>query len=661
MWHRLCIRGGGVVCIALILALQMSPTNSAMSGRHENCSWMPTGQIGDVIWGNDQFVAVGASGIVLTSPDGLYWSIERPDGALWGQQTREACQESLQSVAWGNGIYLASGNQQRLLMSKDGKTWSEAPPISPDLRGGVFLTWANGLFVAVGAAGRIYTSPDGLTWLRRETGLTDQLVDVAGYHKGFMAISKSGKVLASDDGVHWTVSDSGSARLDRLVTQGNLALAIGNLGYGTAVTRSNDGRGWSVKEYHGFEHLYNDVIWSDGLFVLGGTDLAISGRGIEWTFLRARTTSPGVSHWMRLAGNGKVFVAIGLRGELAASYDGANWFGGPLYLLDQGARHYRVSGEWLSEDAAVETSAVLREWMNQVSVSGPAWRGITVATLALYLLLQVFVVIQTSGAWRIVAVIPGLFLLGPVAYQILIASFFSGRALWPMWLVRPGDWRVPVAAASLLLIFGIWTLTAKGLIRWTPTPGNDASASFRYRYLLGWALLGIASGTSSAMNAMFLPILLQSAGEGFLLAKYSRSPISAFFVSLGAGILVSMLVLVISTPFIVSGVALIPKEALMLLMIGIPLIPPWLCFAAIAGGQYMFFTQEGGTCLRYWVPIKALAALAITLLVTKLPGWGGLPAYGGTTTLVLNFAFYSGLSILLGLYQVFSLGQGKAE
>ena len=74
-----------------------------------------TAELNNVTFGNSQFVAVGASGTILTSPDGVTW-IGRKSGTSF------------------------------------------------NLYGATYGTVGNGLFVVVGDGGIVLNSPDGITW-----------------------------------------------------------------------------------------------------------------------------------------------------------------------------------------------------------------------------------------------------------------------------------------------------------------------------------------------------------------------------------------------------------------------------------------------------------------------------------------------------------------
>jgi hypothetical protein len=98
-----------------------------------------------VTYGNGLFVAVGAKGTILTSPDGVSWT-PRTSGT----------DSSLFGVTYGNGLFVAVGAKGTILTSPDGVSWTQRISGGYRLNG---VAYGNGLFVAVGEEGIILTSP----------------------------------------------------------------------------------------------------------------------------------------------------------------------------------------------------------------------------------------------------------------------------------------------------------------------------------------------------------------------------------------------------------------------------------------------------------------------------------------------------------------------
>jgi hypothetical protein len=143
----------------------------------------------DVAFGDSGFVAVGSSdgdqgdssaGAIWHSPDGFTWTRVAHDDDLFGEQTPDKWW-GLWSVAYGDGVYVAIGSGPRVLTSEDGLTWSLMPGdgLSAD-PGLVDVAFGDGSFVLVGNdwtppeqdgdgwvfVPAIWYSTDAITWTR---------------------------------------------------------------------------------------------------------------------------------------------------------------------------------------------------------------------------------------------------------------------------------------------------------------------------------------------------------------------------------------------------------------------------------------------------------------------------------------------------------------
>jgi hypothetical protein len=98
------------------------------------------------------FVCVGASGKILTSPDGNTWT-SRTSGIT----------TALNSVTYGDGTFTAVGDGGKILISADGVTWSSiASPTTQNLNKVVF---SDGYFWIAGAAGTLLKASSTTTTL----------------------------------------------------------------------------------------------------------------------------------------------------------------------------------------------------------------------------------------------------------------------------------------------------------------------------------------------------------------------------------------------------------------------------------------------------------------------------------------------------------------
>ncbi len=118
------------------------------------------GPIRSVVWGKNQFIAVGGRHII-TSPDGQKWTIQN-----------ELLRAELRGITYANNKYIAVGkswwgtDNGVVLTSYNGTDWKENILDRGPLNS---VTWYKNQYIAVGDFGTILTSPDGDTWTRQDS------------------------------------------------------------------------------------------------------------------------------------------------------------------------------------------------------------------------------------------------------------------------------------------------------------------------------------------------------------------------------------------------------------------------------------------------------------------------------------------------------------
>src|ERR1043166_7257663 len=171
----------------------------------DGVNWTNTDTLGmehiyGLTFGNGRFVGVGYGALIpiyiITSTDGIHWT---SPGA--GQYPTS---NTLFAVTYGNGLYVAVGDKGTILSSPDGVTWTlHSCGITKNLRA---VTYTGSRFMAGGESGTMATSVDGLSWT------TSQLLsfDVNGLASGNGAVvavgayNGAGRLIASTDGVVWS-------------------------------------------------------------------------------------------------------------------------------------------------------------------------------------------------------------------------------------------------------------------------------------------------------------------------------------------------------------------------------------------------------------------------------------------------------------------------
>jgi photosystem II stability/assembly factor-like uncharacterized protein len=199
-------------------------------------------QLNDVAWnGVDTLIAVGDSGVIVSSPNGLM------DG--WVDASTPDAPQSLTGVTWEN---------------------------------------VNSQFLIVGAGSTVLTG-DGTTWAREDLSNLQgalNLEDVAWLGDRYIAVGKSGAIVTSNaDGTEWTLQNPGpnadNVSLNAVATNGNRIVVVGTNG---TVLNSVDDVSWDDVSPSINQDL-NDISWNGDQFTVSGSNDTIltSSDGITWT------------------------------------------------------------------------------------------------------------------------------------------------------------------------------------------------------------------------------------------------------------------------------------------------------------------------------------------------------------------------------------------
>ena len=165
-------------------------------------TWTPTSvpanSLNGVRFAANLWIAVGASGRILTSPDGSNWTSRFLGGTS----------ATLNKTTFGAGLHVVVGNAGTVVTSPDGLTWdATTAPTTANLND---VAFAAGTFVAVGAGGVILTSPNGVTWSDRSFG-NEALTSVSFANGQFLATGPGSNYFVSPDGITWTARFTGAS------------------------------------------------------------------------------------------------------------------------------------------------------------------------------------------------------------------------------------------------------------------------------------------------------------------------------------------------------------------------------------------------------------------------------------------------------------------
>ncbi len=283
-----------------------------VAGARAGITWTPvtslpatpcSGTVNGIVQGTARWVAVGDSGCIRTSIDGLTWTAGVQPFSGFG----------LADVAWGGGRFVAVGTRGRLMASNDGLTWT-APVQTAGAANVNAVLWLGDRFLAVGdRAGdgvNLYTSRDALTW--SESKLTTDPT-IPGIQQKLVAVAANGSTLVAVGGatINYTAwrSTDGGARWQFVGSKqpgdGGFVLGVG------------------IGEARATGVAYGNGIW---VAVGAMADWAVSSDdGLTWRTGRVDAAAPPGVAINRVWFDGLQFVAVGNQKRIYTSDDGQTW------------------------------------------------------------------------------------------------------------------------------------------------------------------------------------------------------------------------------------------------------------------------------------------------------------------------------------------------
>jgi PKD repeat protein len=333
-----------LIAVFTNLAGETSNWTARVSGTTEN--------LNAIAWSGGQFVAVGDSGTILTSPDGVTWTGSQnggadlvavvwsgtkfvtagspgmeggtvatsPDGVTWtGQfsggnvysQSDTVYYSEIAGVACNGPQFVAVGGlafgYTDLVMWISPNSVQVVPVSSYSSYNGI--VWSGTKYVAVGFQGptdypTIVTSTNGQTWTGQNPGTTNILNAVAWGDGQFVAVGNSGTILSSPDGIEWTIQNSGTNdRLYGIIWSGSQFVTLGNplvSGRGDDILTSPDGVTWTCQT-SGTSNTLNAITYGGNRYVaVGNTGLILTASqlpalGVNYTISVGASPSAGGS------------------------------------------------------------------------------------------------------------------------------------------------------------------------------------------------------------------------------------------------------------------------------------------------------------------------------------------------------------------------------
>lgn len=225
------------------------------------------------------FVAVGNTGAIYMSTDGIVWNKKESNTT-----------KDLRDVAYSEilNLFVAVGGTE-ILISSDGESW-QSQNVTYILNSIAYSKELN-LFVAVGNNDLI-TSSDGVNWDKRDSGISVtyfylQSVVWSKKNEQFVAVGYNGKITVSNDGINWVEHSYGNKNLMDVIYNdiSELFIAVGKNGL---IITSNDGINWT-QQYHNNELFLNGIVYSPELNIylsVGKNNDIIMGENLtDWEFI----------------------------------------------------------------------------------------------------------------------------------------------------------------------------------------------------------------------------------------------------------------------------------------------------------------------------------------------------------------------------------------
>ena len=274
--------------------------NISTSGRDEFAD--THAPVGGIAHGDGIFVAVGGSGTVMTSPDGITWT-RRTLAADIPMRTQD-----LQDVTWGAGRFVAVGINSLLIHSADGITWEAAAvnPFATIPRNLNAVAFNGERFMLAGSMGAAAWSNDGQTWTR---------MDIV---TGNPAAQREFRSITWGDGRFFAAGDGGT-----MVRTNAAGTAWEQVSTSILNTANNTNNGRRV----------NAIAVGNNLMIAVGAERRMSwvdttgltGAHNNWNLITNDVFGSGAVQIMDIIFANEMFVAAANNGRIATSANGVDW------------------------------------------------------------------------------------------------------------------------------------------------------------------------------------------------------------------------------------------------------------------------------------------------------------------------------------------------
>jgi len=175
----------------------------------------------ECVYNGSQYVAVGQT---FDNVDHRWWReliLDSTDGINWRKQSflPEAINTGLRSVSFGLGKFVAVGTSGAVLHSSDGLNWVVAnSSVTAHLDSVVFTGIG---FLGGGSDGTIIKSSNGITWEEIDSGLPFDIEEMAAYEELIVARSNASLAFSADAGETWSLTSVNASSHQSLGSYGS--------------------------------------------------------------------------------------------------------------------------------------------------------------------------------------------------------------------------------------------------------------------------------------------------------------------------------------------------------------------------------------------------------------------------------------------------------
>ena len=339
-----------------------------------------------IAWDGSKYIMFGAN--TEYENQAFYTASEAfvsKDGLAWTKLDFEPG-EAIHNLVWGNNEFVAVG-MDHVYTSSDGVNWSKTH--THQLRNGYHnIAYVKDTYFLYGyEEKKLYTSKDGLKWTRHTLDTKADIRQMVWLKNQYVGVGNG--IYTSKDGIKWTKQKNSPAnvRLQSIFTNGKLTIAVGhvqNKGTQQQVSyTSKDGVSWkktSLTNLHvdvytmypvkdGFAGLGSKKTdgYADGSYAIYTTD------GVKWSYKLVGTSFAG--DFTAVATNGKRTVAVGHQGSIVYTNNGVKWHSGaPLSYRENFGRNSFFDVVWgANKFVAVGSGGVY------TSTNGASWKKMKVA------------------------------------------------------------------------------------------------------------------------------------------------------------------------------------------------------------------------------------------------------------------------------------------